>query len=100
MAIGPAIGRFSGLYRTVRYPHHDLSKAFIITDLTRVSANRDGTLRIHGARWQETGELEFRNASTSETFRFQEDDKGRIAFLGDSEERVAGYKSGYAALVF
>ncbi len=92
--------RFTGLYRTVRYPHHDISKTFIIMDLTRVTADTDGALRIHGSRWIQTSPLEFRKENGPETIRFQEDKNARIQFLGDSDERIAWYQSGYAGMGF
>jgi hypothetical protein len=92
--------RFSGLYRTVRYPHHELSKTFIILDLTRVAIERDGALRFRGARWIQTGPLQFEKEDASETVSFKEDNTGRIKFLGDTEEKIAWYASGYVNIVF
>jgi CubicO group peptidase (beta-lactamase class C family) len=92
--------RFSGLYRTVRYPHHELSKTFIILDLTRVVVERDGALRFRGARWIQTGPLQFEKEDGSETVSFEEGDSGQIKFLGNTEERIAWYESGYANIVF
>jgi CubicO group peptidase (beta-lactamase class C family) len=92
--------RFTGLYRTVRYPHHDLSKTFILLDLTRVFAERDGALRFQGARWIRTGPLQFEKEDGSETVSFKEDAGGRIRFLGDTEERIKWYESGYASIAF
>ena len=97
---GQSIQRFRGLYRTVRYPHRDISKTFIITNLTRVTANADGALRIHGSRWIQTGPLEFRKQDGPEKIRFQEDKQGRIQFMGDSDERIAWYETGYAGIGF
>ena len=95
-----ASGRFAGLYRTVRYPHHDLSKTFILLDLTRVTVERDGALRFRGARWIRTGPLQFGKEDGSETVSFKESDGGRIQFLGDTDERIQWYESGYANIVF
>src|SRR6266403_1132719 len=92
--------RFSGQYRTVRYPHHELSKTFIMLDLTRVTLERDGALRFQGARWIQTGPLEFEKEDGSETVSFKEGDSGRIKFLGNAEERISWYESGYANIVF
>ena len=92
--------RFAGLYRTVRYPHHELSKTFILLDLTRVSVERDGALRFHGARWIQTGALQFTTEDGSETVSFKEDAAGRIKFLDDKEERIGWYESGYANIPF
>ena len=92
--------RFSGLYRTVRYPHHELSKTFIILDLTRVAAERDGALRFRGARWIQTGPLQFEKEDASETVSFKEDSAGRIKFLGDTEEKIAWYESGFVNIAF
>jgi len=92
--------RFAGLYRTVRYPHHELSKAFIILDLTHVTVERDGALRFRGARWIRTGPLQFEKEDASETVSFKEGDSGRIEFLGDTEERIAWYESGYINIAF
>src|SRR5258707_10796 len=92
--------RFTGLYRTVRYPHHELSKTFIILDLTRVTADGDGALRFRGARWIRTGPLQFEKEDGSETVSFKENSDGRILFLGDTEEKVAWHQSGYANIAF
>lgn len=92
--------RFTGLYRTVRYPHHELSKTFIILDLTRVTADSDGVLRFRGARWIRSGPLQFERENGSETVSFKEDSDGRIRFLGDTEEKIRWYQSGYANIAF
>ncbi len=92
--------RFTGLYRTVRYPHHELSKTFIILDLTRVTADSDGALRFHGARWIRTGPLQFETEDGSETVSFKEDGDGQVRFLGDTEEKIGWYESGYANIAF
>lgn len=92
--------RFAGLYRTVRYPHHELSKTFIILNLTRVTAERDGSLRFRGARWLQTAPLQFEQEDGSETVFFTEDNAGRIRFLGDADERIAWYESGYLNIAF
>jgi CubicO group peptidase (beta-lactamase class C family) len=92
--------RFTGLYRTVRYPHHDLSKTFILTDLTRVSVDRDGALLVYGARWLPIGPLEFSKDDGSEKLRFQTDASGRVRFLNSANERISWYESGYANIAF
>ena len=92
--------RFAGLFRTVRYPHHDLSKTFILTDLTRVSVDRDGALRVYGARWLPIGPLEFRKDDGTEKLTFQTDASGRVRFLNSSDERISWYESGYASIAF
>jgi CubicO group peptidase (beta-lactamase class C family) len=92
--------RFTGLYRTVRYPHHELSKTFIILDLTRVTADADGALRFRGARWIQNGPLQFEKEDGSETVSFKEDGGGRIQFLGDTDEKIGWYQSGYANIPF
>jgi CubicO group peptidase (beta-lactamase class C family) len=91
---------FAGLYRTVRYPHHDLSKTFILTDLTRVSVDHDGALRVYGARWLPIGPLEFRKDDGSEKLSFQTDASGQVRFLNSSDERITWYESGYANITF
>jgi hypothetical protein len=92
--------RFAGLYRTVRYPHHELSKTFIILDLTRVKVERDGALRFRNARWISIGPLQFEKEDGSETVSFKEGDGGRIEFLGGTSEGIAWYESGYANIAF
>jgi len=92
--------RFAGLYRTVRYPHHDLSKTFILLDLTHVSEERDGALHFRGARWIRTGPLQFEKEDGSETISFKENDGGRVLFLGDTDEPIHWYESGYASIAF
>lgn len=94
------ISRFAGFYRTVRYPHHDLSKTFILTDLMHVSVDGDGALHVHGARWLPVGPLEFRKEDGSETLSFQTDASGRVRFLNDSNERISWYETGYANIAF
>jgi hypothetical protein len=84
----------------VRYPHHELSKTFIILDLTRVTAEGDGALRFRDARWIRTGPLQFEKEDGSETVSFKEDSDGRIRFLGDTEEKIGWYQSGYANIAF
>ncbi len=92
--------RFSGLYRTVRYPHHELSKTFIIFDLTRVTVERDGALRFGGARWLQTAPLEFEKEDGSQTVSFKEGKAGKIKFMNDTDERIAWYESGYINIAF
>lgn len=89
------MSRFAGIYRTVRYPHHDLSKTFILTDLTRVSVGQDGTLRAYGARWLPAGPLDFTKEDGTETISFQADASGRVQFLNSSNERISWYEIGY-----
>jgi Beta-lactamase len=95
-----ASGRFAGLYRTVRYPHHDLSKTFILLDLTRVSEEKDGSLRFRGARWIRTGPLQFEKEDGAETVSFKESAGGHVQFLGGTDERIRWYESGYASIAF
>jgi CubicO group peptidase (beta-lactamase class C family) len=92
--------RFAGLYRTVRYPHYDLSKTFILTDLTRVSVDRDGALRAYGARWLPDGPLEFTKEDGTEKLSFQTDSSGRVRFLNSSNERISWYEAGYPNIAF
>jgi len=94
------VSRFAGLYRTVRYPHHDLSKTFILTDLTRVSVDGDGALRVYGARWLPVGPQEFRKDDGTEKLSFQTDASGRVRFLNGTDERISWYESGYANIAF
>ena len=97
--------RLSGLYRTVRYPHHEMSKTFIAFNLTRVAVEQDGSLRFGGARWIQTAPFRFEKEDGSETVSFQEDDVGKIKFMttsgrGETDERVAWYETGFANIVF
>jgi len=39
-------------------------------------------------------------AELSETIFFKEDEDGRIRFLGDTQEKIAWYESGYANIAF
>jgi CubicO group peptidase (beta-lactamase class C family) len=94
------MSRFAGFYRTVRYPHHDLSKTFILTDLTRVSVDRDGALRVYGTRWLPVGPLEFRKDDGTEKLSFQTDASGRVQFLNSSNERISWYETGYVNIAF
>ena len=94
------LSHFAGLYRTVRYPHHDLSKTFILLDLTRVSLSKNGGLSIHGTRWLPTGPCTFRKEGGTDLMTFQTDDAGRIRFLNDSQEKISWYETGYAAIAF
>ena len=92
--------RFAGLYRTVRYPHRDLSKTFILMNLTRVSVTEDGALSIWGARWLPTGPLRFRKQGAADVVSFSADGAGRIRFFNDSQERISWYETGYASIAF
>ena len=92
--------RFSGLYRTVRYPHHEMSKTFIVFNLTRVTVERDGALRFRGVRWIQTAPLEFEKEDGSEIVSFQEDAAGKIKFMGERDEKIAWYETGYANIAF
>jgi CubicO group peptidase (beta-lactamase class C family) len=92
------MSRFAGFYRTVRYPHNDLSKTFILTDLTHVTVDHDGALRVYGARWLPIGPLEFRKDDGTEKLSFQTDTSGRVRFLNSSDERISWYESGYASI--
>jgi len=94
------MAQFAGFYRTVRYPHHDLSKTFILTDLTRVSLDRDAALRVYGARWLPVGPLEFQKEGGTEKLSFQTDPSGRVRFLNSSDERIHWYETGYANIAF
>ena len=67
-------------YRTVRYPHHELSKTFIILNLTRVTVEGDGSLRFRGARWLQTAPLQFEQEHGSDAISFTEDNAGRNRF--------------------
>ena len=92
--------RFAGFYRTVRYPHHDLSKTFILTNLTSVSVDHDGALRVYGARWLPIGHLEFSKEDGSEKLSFQTDASGQVRYLNSSDERISWYETGYANIAF
>jgi CubicO group peptidase (beta-lactamase class C family) len=92
--------RYAGFYRTVRYPHHDLSKTFILLNLTRVSVDHEGALRVYGARWLPIGQHTFRKENGSETLSFQTDESGRVRFLNSSDERITWYETGYANIAF
>jgi CubicO group peptidase (beta-lactamase class C family) len=92
--------RFAGFYRTVRYPHHDLSKTFILTNLTNVSVDHDGALRVYGARWLPIGPLQFRKENGFEKLSFQTDATGQVRFLNGSDERISWYQTGYANIAF
>src|SRR5262249_51896858 len=80
--------------------HQDISKTFIITDLTRVSVDRDGALLVHGARWLAVGPLEFIKEDGSEKLSFQTDVAGRVRFLNSATERISWYETGYANIAF
>jgi CubicO group peptidase (beta-lactamase class C family) len=92
--------RFAGLYRTVRYPHHDLAKTFIILSSTRVTLEPDGALRFNGARWVQTGPLQYEKEDGSAAVSFKEDNRGRIRFMGDTDERIEWYQSGAVNIGF
>src|SRR5258708_1253488 len=96
------IGRVAGLYRTVRYPHHELSKTFILFDLTKVSVRPDGSLDISGQRYvrrrgqeyqPETGEpaLAFLTTSDGKQFIVQPGSPAR--------EKIHWFETGWIAVV-
>ena len=93
-------GRFAGLYRTVRYPHHELSKTFIVLNVTRVTVEPDGALNFRGSRWIQTGPLQFEKEDGSESVSFTEGNGGKIKFLGNADEKIAWYESGYVNIAF
>lgn len=93
------LSRFTGLYRTVRYPHHDLSKTFILMDLTRVSLDKSGGLEIYGARWLPITPLVFRKENGTDEVSFQTNEAGEVQFFNDSQERISWYETGYAAII-
>jgi hypothetical protein len=89
---------FSGLYRTVRYPHHELSKTFVLLDLTHVSARGDGTLYIDGRRYDPAGAGRFRPADGGATVSFVATADGR-QFLSrpdsPSLEKIHWWETGW-----
>jgi CubicO group peptidase (beta-lactamase class C family) len=96
------IGRVAGLYRTVRYPHHELSKTFILFDLTKVSVRPDGSLNINGQRYvrrrgqeyqPETGEpaLAFLTTSDGKQFIVQPGSPAR--------EKIHWFETGWIGVV-
>jgi hypothetical protein len=91
--------RVAGTYRLARYPHHDLSKTFVVGWDRKVSAEADGAFRFGGARWSATGPLKFRHESEDRYTMFQEGPDGRILFMDRESERVAWYESGTVAMV-
>ena len=92
--------RLAGIYRPVRYPHHDFGKTFVITMDQFVRANPDGSLAYGGERWIAVEPLRFRNVSDGRYLTFQEDSSGQVRFLDRASERIAWYRSGRAAIAF
>jgi CubicO group peptidase (beta-lactamase class C family) len=93
--------RVAGLYRPVRYPHHDLAKTFVITMDQAVRDNGDGSIQQAGERWIASEPLRFRTATgDGRSLTFRQDSAGRIRFLNRDTERIGWYESGRAAVGF
>lgn len=90
----------AGTYRSLRYPHFDLGKTFIVTMDKTVRSNGDGSVSNGGERWIAVEPLRFRNAANSGLLTFQEGASGRIRFMNRESERIAWYQSGRAAIAF
>ena len=78
----------AGIYRPVRYPHHDLGKTFVVSMDQLVHANGDGSISYAGERWIAVDRLRFRNVADARELTFQEDWKRQIRFLNRESERI------------
>lgn len=96
------IGGVAGLYRTVRYPHHELSKTFILFDLTKVLARPDGSLDINGQRYVRRRGQEFQpeNGGPALAFLATSDGKQFIVEPGSpAREKIHWFETGWIAVV-
>jgi hypothetical protein len=83
--------RVAGIYRPLRYPHHDIAKTFLVSMDQLVQANDDGSIEYAGERWIAVEHLRFRNVADARELR-------RIRFLNRDSERIRWYQSGRAAI--
>ncbi len=91
--------RVAGIYRPLRYPHHDIAKTFVVTMDRTVQTNPDASVSYGGERWIALAPLRFRSISGERFLTFQEDGSGQIRFLNREAERIAWYESGRAAIL-
>ena len=94
---------FAGLYRTVRYPHNELSKIFILSDLTRVLQQNDGSLKINDEKYVPSGSsAQFRPLAGGAPVSFLATKDGRH-FLNRLDaptlERIHWWETGWTAVV-
>ena len=92
--------RVVGIYRPVRYPHHDIAKTFVITMDRPVQMNPDASLNYGGEKWIAVAPLRFRHEFEERYLTFEADSGGHIHFLNHDAERVSWYQSGRAAVAF
>jgi len=90
--------RVAGIYRPVRYPHHDIGKTFLVSMDQSVDANDDGSIEYAGERWIAVERLRFRNVADARELIFQEDTNRQIRFMNRESERIRWYESGRAAI--
>ena len=96
------IGPVAGLYRTVRYPHHELSKTFILFDLTKVSVRPDGSLDISGQRYVRRRGQEYQPESGEPALAFLTTSDGRQFIVqpgSPAREKIHWFETGWMAVV-
>ena len=96
------IGRVAGLYRTVRYPHHELSKTFIVFDLTKVSVRPDGSLDISGQRYVRTRGQEYQPETGGPALAFLATSDGKQFIVqpgSPAREKIHWFETGWIAVV-
>ena len=96
------IGRVTGLYRTVRYPHHELSKTFILFDLTRISVRPDGSLDINGQRYVRRRGQEYQPETGGPALAFLTTSDGKQFVVqpgSPAREKIHWFETGWMAVV-
>jgi CubicO group peptidase (beta-lactamase class C family) len=96
------IERVAGLYRTVRYPHHELSKTFILFDLTKVSVRPDGSLDISGQRYVRRRGSEYQPEAGGLPLAFLTTSDGKQFMVqpgSPAREKIHRFETGWMAVV-
>jgi CubicO group peptidase (beta-lactamase class C family) len=96
------IGGVAGLYRTVRYPHHELSKTFILFDLTKVSVRRDGSLDISGQHCVRTPGQQYQPETGGPALAFLSTSDGKQFIVqpgSPAREKIHWFQTGWIAVL-
>jgi CubicO group peptidase (beta-lactamase class C family) len=91
----------AGYYRTVRYPHHELSKTFVLFDSTKVSMRRDGSLEVNGRRYMRLRDMNYRPDDGGPELAFMETGDGKKFMIeagAGARERIGWWETGGVAV--